>query len=97
MAGHLTLVFACVLVILFLIYKSKKITWWVIVIISILLTFIIILGPETFLDYICCATSEGRIIIGLLFIIEFAISVSIISFLMHLRNKKLREKYGDKS
>jgi hypothetical protein len=97
MAGHLTLVFACVLIIIFIIYKSNKITWWVVAIISILLVFIIILGPETFLDYSCCATSEGKIIIGLLFIFELVISITAILFLMHLRNQKLREKYGNSS
>ena len=92
MTIHVTLLFVCILVILFVIFQSKEIKARSVAVICFLLIIIVILGPETLLIYICCTSDDVRLIIGVVFIIELIITISILLILIHLRNERLRSK-----
>jgi len=95
-AIHMTLVFASILSIIFIIYKSKKINWRSLTGVILLLTIIILLAPEYYIKYVCCSIDSERLILSVLFFIELFACVSEIVYLIHLRNEKLRKKYGVK-
>ena len=95
MALHVTLVFICVILIIFLLYKSQKFKWWVLVVIGILVILIILLAPEVILVYYCCTPTFDQIIITILFFIELAICVTITVYLIQLRNERLRKRYRE--
>jgi len=76
---------------------SKKINWRNSIAVILLLTLVVLLAPEYYIKYVCCSIDSERLILSILFFIELITCVSVIIYLIHLRNEKLRKKYGIKS
>jgi hypothetical protein len=91
---HMTLSFICIYLILFIIYKSKAIKWWNVTLILFLLVIILILAPETYIEYLCCSVDPERIVLLIFFGYEMSICGFEIIYLIHLRNERLRRKFG---
>lgn len=69
LAMHQILVYISISAIIILLFKSKKIKWWNVIAIGLLLVVILILAPETYIEFLCCSTDTDRSLLSFIFFI----------------------------
>ena len=94
LAMHQILVFSSISIIIFTLFKSKKVKWWNVTIIGLLIIVILILAPETYIEYLCCSTDAERSLLSFIFFIGLVSCLFLIVYLIHLRNENLRKEYN---
>ncbi|MHA1948076.1 MAG: hypothetical protein ACW97W_18435 [Candidatus Hodarchaeales archaeon] len=92
MTIHVTLIFFCILAVLFFVFRSRELKASSVVAICFLLIILGILGPETLLIYLFYTSNDVKLIVGIIFIIELTISLSILLFSIRLRNERVRRQ-----
>ncbi|MBY9009236.1 MAG: hypothetical protein KGD74_05165 [Candidatus Lokiarchaeota archaeon] len=97
LAMHQILVFISLSIIIFILFKSKKVKWWNVTIIGLLIVVILILAPETYIEYLCCSTDTDRSLLSFIFFVGLVSCSFLIVYLIYLRNENLRREYNTKS
>ncbi len=94
LAMHQILVFISIATIILTLFKSKKVKWWNVTFIVLLLIVILILAPETYIEYLCCSTDADRSLLSFIFFIGLVSCSFLIVYLIYLRNENLRKEYN---